>query len=108
MGMHMRLSVYLGEAPDSEQAVHGSRALISVHSPQLGKAQGQVPVAVLLVFVNCNVEGAVHGAQLIHLLFYLQPIAACQSVRGMPVLCWRLPQCRTPISHCSLCFDAWH
>lgn len=63
--------VYLSEPSDSEQAMHGSGALISVNSTQLGKAQWQVPVAVLLVLVHCNVERAVHGAQLIHLLLHL-------------------------------------
>ena len=67
---------YLSKPSDSEQAMHRSRALISVDSAQLGKAQWQVPIAVLLVLVHCNVERAVHRAQLIHLLFDLHvPIA---------------------------------
>ena len=63
--------MYLCEASDSEQAMHGSGALISVHCAQLSIPQWEVSVAVLLVLVDCNVEGAVHWPQLIHFLFHL-------------------------------------
>ncbi len=62
---------HLCEASDSKQAVHGARALISVHGAQLCIAQGQVPVAVLLVLVHSNVERAVHWPQLVQLLLNL-------------------------------------
>lgn len=66
-----RRESHLCEASDSKQAVHGARALISVHRAQLRIAQGQVPVAVLLVLVHSNVERAVHRAQLVQLLLNL-------------------------------------
>lgn len=72
LSLALVLSAYLREPSDSEQAMHGSGALVSVHGTQLGKAQRQVSVAVLLVLVHSNVEGAVHGAQLIHLLLHLR------------------------------------
>lgn len=53
---------HLGKTPHSEEAMHGSGALISVDSSKLSKAQRQVPIAVLLVLVHGNVEGTVHGA----------------------------------------------
>ena len=66
-----RRDSHLCEASDSKQAVHGARALISVHRAQLCVAQGQVPVAVLLVLVHSNVERAVHWPQLVQLLLNL-------------------------------------
>ena len=76
-----RRDSHLCEASDSKQAVHGARALISVHCAQLCIAQGQVPVAVLLVLVHSNVERAVHWPQLVQLLLYLYGIHT-------QIVCW--------------------
>ena len=57
--------MYLSETAHSKQAMHGAGPLISVHSPKFCKAQRQIPVAVLLVLVHRDVEGAVHGPQLV-------------------------------------------
>ena len=86
--------VYLSKPSDSEQAMHRSRALISVDSAQLGKAKWQVPVAVMLVLIHCNVERAVHRAQLIHLLLDLHsptaidPGALIAIMQHEPLLLW--------------------
>ena len=65
---------HLSEAADSEEALHGAGALISVDGAELRPAQGQVPVAVVAVLVDLHMEGAVHGLQLVGLPFDLGPM----------------------------------
>lgn len=104
-------SAYLSEPSDSEQAMHGSGALISVHSAQLSKAQRQVPVAVLLVLIHSNVEGAVHGAQLVHLLLHLHSSVIMVNPRSLGaiaiVIAYCHVQCRSVHSRKSHQPQSW-
>ena len=88
-----RAKLHLCESSHSKEAMHGSGALISVHCPQLRIPQRQVPVAVLLVLVHCNVEGAVHGAKLVQFLLNLDALKHVFSIEvqmagGLPHLCF--------------------
>ena len=65
-------SSHLREAPHTEQSLHGARALIAVDCAQLSPAQRQVPVAVPPMVVDLDVEGAVHGLQLVVVALDLQ------------------------------------
>lgn len=100
---------YLCEASHSEETMHGSGALVSVHCAQLSISQRQISVTVLLVLVHCNVEGAVHGPQLVHLLFYLQTdvqlsccIACCLSVT-LPFITWDNEHSSLSCNKCQPC-----
>lgn len=62
---------YLCEATHAEEPVHGARAFVAVHRPQLSPPEGQVPVRVLAMLVCQHMEGAVHWSQLVLLILHL-------------------------------------
>ena len=66
------MGVVLGETPDPEEAVEDARPLVAVDGAQLRKAHGKLPVASEGRPVHEDVEGAVHGFQVVVLVVYLQ------------------------------------
>ena len=68
------VGVVLGELPHPQKAVEHAGLLVPVHRAQLEVAQGQVPVAPDLRFVDHDVGEAVHGLQPVLDLVHLREV----------------------------------
>ena len=68
LGAAEDVGVVLGEAAHAHEAVKDTAALVAVDGAQLGEAQGQLAVAAQGGAVDGDVEGAVHGLQVVFLL----------------------------------------
>ena len=86
------MGVVLREAPHPHQPVQHAAALVAVDRAQLGKTQGQFPVAPQSRAVDGDVEGAVHRFQEVFLLVHLHRREHPLAIKiEMPA---GLPKCR--------------
>ena len=64
-------AAHLREPSHAEEPVHGAAALVAVDGAELCPADGEVAVRVEAVVEERDVEGAVHGPDLILLVLHL-------------------------------------
>ena len=82
LGCAEDVRVILREAAHAEQAVEHAGALIAVDRAQLAQAHRQIAVAVLLILINQDVEGAVHRLELV---FGVVQLHAREHVGGVKI-----------------------
>ena len=64
------MCVILSKPANSHETMQNSAAFITVDRTQFGEAQGQLPVTAQSRSIYCDVEGAVHGFQIVFLLVH--------------------------------------
>ncbi len=80
------VGIILGEAAYAHQAVQYARTFITIDRALFGKAQRQIAIGTQLALVNVQVEGAIHGFQVVmlpvnidwrvHIIFVESQVAA--------------------------------
>ena len=63
--------IVLGKPADAEQAVHGAAPFVPVHCAHLGPPDREVAVGEVAILVDGDVEGAVHGFELVGLVLHV-------------------------------------
>src|SRR5579884_2366390 len=65
------MRVVLRKATHAQEAMHHARTLVTINSSKFREAQGQFAIAAERVLVDEDVEGAIHGFQLVFCVFQL-------------------------------------
>ena len=85
------MGVVLGEATHAQETVHYARALVAVHGAEFAQAYRQIAVRLQRVFINQDVEWAVHGLHAVFRIVKLHDVEHTLRVvtfvaRGLPQL----------------------